>query len=82
MEAELVGCQQQDWNLMDTDAIASDRPTAEAIDGIVGQLEPDEVETLQWLIEEIRGRFGASDSFDPADPKFNELVNQLASRAI
>ncbi len=67
---------------MDTTAADSDRPTAEAIDDIVGRLEPDEVATLQWLIEEIRGRFGASDSFDPADPKFIELVNQLASRAI
>lgn len=67
---------------MDTTALDSDRPTTEAIYDIVGRLEPDEVETLQWLIEEIRGRFGASDSFDPVDPKFIELVKQLASRAI
>ena len=64
------------------DANAPDRPTAEAIDDIVGLLEPAEIATLQWLIEEIRRRFGASDSFDPADPKFKELVNQLASRVI
>ena len=67
---------------MDTTAPDSDRPTAEAIDEIVGRLKPDEVATLQWLIEEIRGRFGASDSFDPTDPEFDELVKQLASRVI
>ncbi|MXW74911.1 MAG: hypothetical protein F4Y27_08690 [Acidimicrobiaceae bacterium] len=67
---------------MDTREINSDRPTTEAVDDIVGRLAPDEVATLQWLINEIRGRFGASDNFDPDDPKFNELVKQLASRVI
>ncbi len=67
---------------MDTSDIDSDLSTAEAFDDIVGRLAPDEVETLQWLIDEIRSRFGASDSFDPNDPNFNELVAQLAARVV
>jgi len=67
---------------MDTSDIDSDLSTAEAFDDIVGRLAPDEVETLQWLIDEIRSRFGASDSFDPNDRNFNELVAQLAARVV
>lgn len=67
---------------MDTSYIDSDLPTTRAFDDIVEQLAPDEVETLQWLVDEIRRRFGASDSFDPNDPKFKELVNQLAARVV
>ncbi|MYB08801.1 MAG: hypothetical protein F4Y28_02330 [Acidimicrobiia bacterium] len=67
---------------MDTSDIDSDLSTAEAFDDIVGRLAPDEVETLQWLIDEIRSRFGASDSFDPNDRNFNELVTQLAARVV
>ena len=67
---------------MDTTEIDSDRPTTEAFDAIIERLAPDEYATLQWLSDEIRGRFGASDSFDPDHSKFKELVNQLASRVL
>ena len=67
---------------MDNSEISSVRPTTEAFDDIVGRLAPDEVATLQWLIDEIRGRFGASDSFDTNGTNFNELVSQLASRVL
>jgi len=60
--------------------IDSELATTEAF-GYIQRLEPDEIETLQWLLDEIRGRFGASDSFDHTDPKFTELVKQLATRA-
>ena len=65
---------------MDTSDIASDLSTTEAFNLIVQQLAPDEVETLQWLIDEIRSRFGASDSFDPNDSKFEDLIKSLAAR--
>jgi len=67
---------------MDTSDIDSNMPTTQAFNEIVERLAPDEIETLQWLIEEIRSRFGASDSFDRKDPKFNELVSQLAARVV
>ena len=67
---------------MDTSDIDSDLPTTNALDDIIERLAPDEVETLQWLIDEIRSRFGASDNFDPNDPKFNDLVAQLAARVV
>jgi len=65
---------------MDTSDTDSEQPTLEAFDSIIERLEPDEVETLQWLIDEIRSRFGASDSFDPNDSKFEDLIKSLAAR--
>ena len=67
---------------MDADITDTDRSPLEAFDEIVGRLESSEIATLQWLIDEIRGRFGASDRFDPSDPEFNQLVNQLAAKVI
>lgn len=67
---------------MDADITDADRSPLEAFDEIVGRLESGEIATLQWLIDEIRGRFGASDRFDPSDPEFIQLVNQLAAKVI
>ena len=67
---------------MSADEDAVDLTTAEAIEQIVGRLEPDELATLLWLIEEPRVRFGAAGSFDPANKEFDALANQLASKVI
>ncbi len=52
------------------------------IEQIIGTLATDEVATFQWLMGEIRDRFGASDRFDPHDPAFEELAKHLASKVL
>ena len=49
---------------------------------IISELAEDERETLQWLMNEVRSRFGASDRFDPNDPAFTELAKQLSSHVL
>lgn len=80
MVTGLVGHQQKDWIEVNNSADASDRHTGKAVREIYGRLKADEMEVLQWLMDEIREHFGASDRFDPDDPIFKELVKQLAVR--
>ncbi len=49
---------------------------------MVGGLSENEQATAMWLMDEIRSRFGASDRFDPNDPVFSELSDQLVSRLL
>ena len=58
------------------------QPTVAAADAILRELEEDEVHVFRWLMDEIRGRFGASEKFDPNDPEFEALAKNLASRAL
>ncbi len=49
---------------------------------MLGGLAENEQATAMWLMDEIRSRFGASDRFDPNDPVFSELSDQLVSRLL
>lgn len=60
--------------------MTQDDVTSDEIQDILRSLEPDETATFQWLMDEIRDRFGASDRFDANAPAFNELANQLVSK--
>jgi hypothetical protein len=59
-----------------------DKPTTEVVDGILSELEEDEVAVFYWLMDEIRERFGKSDQFDPNSSKFGDLAESLASRVL
>lgn len=52
------------------------------ISELISELSPDQRATLQWLMDEIRDRFGASDRFDANDPAFGELAKQLVSQVL
>lgn len=58
----------------------TERPTTEAVDDIVRGMQPEDLVTLLWFIEEIRKDFGASESFDSQDPKFKELTKRLVAK--
>lgn len=60
--------------------MTQERFTEDEIQDILKSLEPDETATFQWLMDEIRDRFGASDRFDANAPAFDELAKQLASK--
>lgn len=60
-----------------TDQQASTKSEARAK---LGALTPDELTTFDWLMQTIRDRFGASDRFNPQDPVFAELADQLVAK--
>ena len=62
--------------------MTEDAAAGNEIGAIIGTLATYEVATFQWLMDEIRERFGASDRFDPQDPAFGELARQLASKVL
>ena len=62
--------------------MTQDVSTGDAIERILTALDSDEFATFQWLMDEIRNRFGASDRFDPNDSAFGEMAAQLASKVL
>ena len=52
------------------------------ISELISELSPDQRATLQWLMDEIRNRFGASDRFDANDPEFVKLAKELGSKVL